>query len=229
VNLINEDKVNLINKDKVNLINEDKVNLINEDKVNLINKDKVNLINEDKVNLINKDKVNFINKDKVNLFNKDEIINKRPQNSNWVTEKYRNNFYRYTPKSLEDFYNSPICELITRLEQMILKYLNKEVHKVSWVIQYIACSNAIGVHDDVAHDRIISFVYYLTPDNYKRKHGGALKVYDGSEMYTINPIFNSLVMWDMQNNKSPLHEVTEVKQPGRIALVGFFQSEPIFA
>lgn len=161
----------------------------------------------------------------------------------WVWEKYIPDIYRATPLSLSAFFNSPIFELIDVLEakwkQHLFSHGGPLLKKTTWVLQRVPQGHGIAIHDDGADHRQISFVYYLTPDDWSEEDGGQLYIQheltnntDNSITLTkdgtyINPTFNSMVSWNMPENKSPLHAVTEVKADNsrpRISLVGFWSS-----
>jgi Rps23 Pro-64 3,4-dihydroxylase Tpa1-like proline 4-hydroxylase len=101
--------------------------------------------------------------------------------------------------------------------------------KATWVLQRIAEGDGIGAHNDEFGSRKIAFVYYLTPDDWQNER-------DGGELYIVNeqgdktfiePNFNTLVAWDMECSKSPLHWVNTVNAPNtrpRISLVGFWNT-----
>ncbi len=106
----------------------------------------------------------------------------------------------------------------------------KQCHKATWVLQRVIQNHGISVHSDDFHGRKLAFVYYLTPDDWDNNiDGGALCVDSGinNKYEKINAQFNTLVAWNMNNQKSPLHYVETVRALNnrpRIALVGFFNS-----
>jgi hypothetical protein len=52
-----------------------------------------------------------------------------------------------------------------------------KVAKVTWVLQRIEQGHYIDWHNDEAKGRLISFIYYLTPDDWNYKvDGGPLKI-----------------------------------------------------
>ena len=98
------------------------------------------------------------------------------------------------------------------------------LHKITWVIQLIPSGYNIGWHNDKCAGRIISFLYYLTDDDWNRTDGGALQIKKYDKITNINPTFNSLLMWPMKNNEGPLHAVEKVTSAKlRISLVGFYE------
>lgn len=157
----------------------------------------------------------------------------------WAWEKYNADFWRALPLTCEAFFGSPIIELFDLLEEKwyrtkIPNFDISNYAKVTWVIQRIQKGHGIGLHTDDNPWRKLAFVYYLTADDWDyEKDGGELCIcgnnYDEKlnslEYISINPGFNSMVVWDMVNQKSPLHFVNHVKADDdkpRIALVGFF-------
>lgn len=152
----------------------------------------------------------------------------------WIWERYHKEFYRATPLDLSVFINSPIFELIDLLESKWKKHLfelygiNMALKKNVWVLQRTPKGFCISSHDDGWKDRNIAFVYYLTPDDWSIEDGGQLHVeIKPNESISINPTFNSMVLWDMIDCKSPLHWVDKVEADDsrpRIALVGFWSS-----
>jgi len=75
----------------------------------------------------------------------------------------------------------------------------------------------VAIHDDKNERREFAFIYYLTPDDCK---GGELRVYDGDKYVEIEPRFNRLVSWKMDDNP-PMHEVLENFSENRFSIVGF--------
>jgi len=152
--------------------------------------------------------------------------------SEWIWEHYSLDIWRLAPLSLNAFIGSPIPSFITVLEKAIrssnLNGINfDKLKKGTWVIQRIEHGASIGIHNDLCGSRKISFVYYLTPDSWQKKDGGGLFMLDmkGKKFRRINPDFNSLVIWEVNDDPSGLHHVEQVFAPNdkpRIALVGFF-------
>jgi hypothetical protein len=154
--------------------------------------------------------------------------------NDWVWEKFSYCLWRLAPKTLNAFLGSPIPNLITLLEKTIrskeyfgnIAYEN--LKKGTWVIQRIQKGQNVGIHSDKAYGRVISFIYYLTPDDWKKSDGGGLCMLNPykKEFQRINPDFNSLIMWKSDDdNFKELHHVETVvadNDKPRIALVGFF-------
>jgi Rps23 Pro-64 3,4-dihydroxylase Tpa1-like proline 4-hydroxylase len=82
----------------------------------------------------------------------------------------------------------------------------------------------IGRHSDACAGRKISFIYYLTSDDwYQDVDGGGLAAHVGRDCVKLNPTFNRLVAWEMFNSHGPDHYVNTVyTSKKRLALVGFF-------
>lgn len=152
--------------------------------------------------------------------------------SKWIWEHYNHGIWRLSPPDLAHFLGSPIPGFFTFLENMLLDTIRhnmgySNLQKGTWVIQRVAKGESIDIHSDENGSRKISFVYYLTADNWTEEDGGGLFVLDVKEKIfrRINPDFNSLVMWEVNSDPSGLHYVEEVKasnEKPRIALVGFF-------
>lgn len=149
----------------------------------------------------------------------------------WTWEHYaKNQIWRCLPLTLTSFVSSPIFKLIEALEQKFCLEFFAYAGKATWVLQRLCKGNFIGDHTDdsgtdVAYPRKFAFVYYLTPDDWDYNvDGGELCVKIGDQYIPVNPIFNSMVVWDMAKQKSPLHKVNEVLAENdrpRYALVGF--------
>lgn len=157
--------------------------------------------------------------------------NKNSNSDEWTWEKYHYDFYRALPTTSESFIGSPIIELFNFLEMKFystrIPNINMSLcHKGCWVIQKIIKDHGIGIHSDNGYGRKLAFVYYLTPDDWNyEEDGGALCIYDEndqSKYISINPEFNSIIMWNT-TNENILHSVENVKSnKERISLVGFF-------
>ena len=155
----------------------------------------------------------------------------------WIYERYHVNFFRALPLTLEAFLGSPLIELFDVLEEKWHNTFTNNVvrtkghRKITWVIQRIEKGHGIGWHNDDNGQRSLAFAYYLTPSDWDYKNdGGELCVsYDENQdkYESINPSFNTMVVWDMYNQRGPLHSVKEVKsyKKSRIALVGFFAKD----
>jgi hypothetical protein len=160
----------------------------------------------------------------------DNIFLLNNENSNesvhWIVEGYNSAFYRYAPSSMEAYLQSPIKQVIVMLNQKIRTWQpHLAQYGISWVLQVIKKGHCIYLHDDKAVGRLASFVYYLTENGWNNTDGGNLEVCTGKYHYNIPPEFNSLVYWDMVDETSPLHAVSQVKSDRkRIALVGFIQN-----
>lgn len=160
--------------------------------------------------------------------------NKKSNPLEWTWERYHDDFWRALPLSGEAFCGSPLIELIDVLEEKwyATKMPNFNINKyrkATWVIQRIEKGHGIGLHNDENQWRRLAFVYYLTSDYWDyQQDGGELCVCynnDPENYVKINPAFNTMIAWDMVNQKSPLHFVEKVKaenNKARIALVGFF-------
>jgi hypothetical protein len=159
--------------------------------------------------------------------------NKVNDHNKWTWERYHNDFWRALPLTPEAFCGSPIVRLIDLLEEKwyATKINNldiKKYKKATWVIQRIEEGHGIDLHSDDNKWRRLAFVYYLTPGDWDYKQdGGELCVcYDDNKNnhMVINPQFNTMVVWEMVNQKGPQHFVSPVKTKtkSRIALVGFF-------
>ena len=125
-----------------------------------------------------------------------------------------NSIWRLTPITLNGFINSPIASLITAFESKF--YLTqipgmdiKSLHKMTWVMQLIPPNHCIGPHKDFVKGRKISFIYYLTDDDWDtNKDGGGLIVNtEENQPRIFEPNFNTLIARPMINNEGPLHYV----------------------
>lgn len=151
----------------------------------------------------------------------------------WLWEHYSYCFWRLAPKSLEAFLGSPIPRLITILERTIRSFdqidgiKTSNLKKGTWVIQRMAQNQQADIHNDMNGTRRLSFIYYLTPDQWDENDGGGLCMLNvkGKKFERINPTFNRLVIWKVNEQLCGLHHVETVKASNdkpRIALVGFF-------
>ncbi len=160
--------------------------------------------------------------------------NKTDDPKEWLWEKYRENMWRLAPKSLNAFIGSPIAAFITILENNIRAIRNSSIDfsklkKGTWVIQRLEKGMEMGIHSDACGRRAVSFVYFLTTDNWTNNDGGGLCVLNTSEkkFIRIQPTFNTLAMWAVNNDYSGLHYIEEVfatNDKPRISLVGFFDA-----
>lgn len=152
----------------------------------------------------------------------------------WIWENYSYSFWRLAPKSLNAFYGSPIPKLIHMLDTLIrsLGSFNgisfDTLECSTWVIQRMIQGQKSGLHTDGTWTkRQISFIYYITPEWFKRDGGGLhLLNIDEYKFRRINPDFNTLVIWPAKDDHyRDLHYVETVHASNdkpRIALVGFF-------
>lgn len=149
----------------------------------------------------------------------------------WTYENYctypLNSIWRILPLTLNAFIGSPIIELINTIEAKWLatKFANwNTLYKSCWVLQMIPQNYGIGRHSDACAGRKISFIYYLTSDDwYQDVDGGGLAAHVGRDCVKLNPTFNRLVAWEMFNSHGPDHYVNTVyTSKKRLALVGFF-------
>jgi hypothetical protein len=165
-------------------------------------------------------------------FVKEAFVKVEHDPTQWHWEKYSYCIWRAAPLTLKAFINSPIFQLINVLEKKWKggSLDNLDIYKLqmaTWVIQRVDNGQDIGAHRDDCDGRVISFLYYITPDDWDYvKDGGDLWVsHDGVQQTSINPTFNSMVAWNMSDKQSPLHGVHTViaaSDRPRIALVGFF-------
>jgi hypothetical protein len=175
-----------------------------------------------------KDSAHFVNPSSI----LDIYENRTSDTKEWIWEHYNYAFWRLTPLSLNAFMGSPIASFITVLENAIraTKFCDidfSKLNKGTWVIQRIEKGNEIGIHNDHCGSRTVSFVYYLTPDDWSKNDGGGLCVLNTEQkkFIRINPNFNSIAMWKVNSDYSGLHYVEKVAAPNnkpRISLVGFF-------
>ena len=152
-----------------------------------------------------------------------------PNEFTW--EYYKLHMYRLVPITLRAFYGSPLIELINIL--LYRWWLSTEINVKNLiygtiVIQKMGLGGSIPVHNDEWRGRRVAFIYYLTDEDWNDEDGGYLGVADWPENNTqkyiqIPPKFNTMVSWKMQEFKSPLHWVSEIKSnKARYALVGFW-------
>lgn len=151
--------------------------------------------------------------------------------SEWTWEHYaKNQIWRCLPLTIESFIGSPIFTLIEKLEQKFNLEFFSYAAKSTWVLQRLCKGNSIGEHSDDSgigekYPRKFAFIYYLTPDGWDYNvDGGELCIRSGTGFTRLNPVFNSIVVWDMSKQKSPIHKVNEVLAENdrpRYALVGF--------
>lgn len=170
-----------------------------------------------------------------------EAVDKPNKHYNaWYWERYNENFYRLTPKTLAAFVGSPIKKLIGLVEAKLrATFLLADYAKSTWVIQRIVEGKYMGAHLDNGYGRKFSFIYYLT-DGWSDKDGGELVVFNDEvncmgincrllanqeiegDCVKISPNFNRLVCWELNNPNWPVHYVNKSERGDRFALVGFF-------
>lgn len=147
----------------------------------------------------------------------------------WTWEKYADTIWRLTPKTAEDFLQSPVFDLMTDFEAAwstpALQQLgfNSSLRKATWVIQRTQQGHHLRLHNDYSSGRQLAFILYLTPDDWSAEDGGQLIVQDPS--FSILPAFNTCVIFKMVNWASPYHCISDVEADDskpRIALVGFW-------
>jgi len=178
---------------------------------------------------------------KILLSNK-SLTDTRFQNTKngWKWEAYSSDIWRLKPKSLDAFFNSPIYTLISIIEKKLSQSFGDKLNnktKICWVIQKLMKGAKIGQHMDIGRE--YAFVYYLTPNEWEyEEYGGELVIIskkerpDIKDKLIINPTFNSMVLWENDEKKMPLHYVNTIKEQNpkgeRIALVGFYNIKKDF-
>ncbi|CAH6419641.1 2OG-Fe(II) oxygenase superfamily protein [uncultured virus] len=152
----------------------------------------------------------------------------------WIWENYRPGIWRVVPLSTESFINSPVYDLLNiilwKIHTMITNQFGEQLYVGTVVLQRSPRDSFIGRHTDNCGSRRISFIYYLTPDDWSEEDGGELILEEKETERKIIPRFNQLVMWKLgtsQTSDSELiyHRVNPVKSTDdrpRLALVGFF-------
>ena len=138
--------------------------------------------------------------------------------------------WRAIPLTLEAYIDSPIYDLINiilwNLYNNIKRYFKEDLRVGTVVLQRTARDTFVPRHIDNWSLRRISFIYYLTPDDWSKEDGGELIL----DKCTITPHFNQLVLWKLSTSLTPdqdpiYHEVSPVNAANdrpRLALVGFF-------
>ncbi len=177
------------------------------------------------------------------------------EKDSWGWESYSYGIFRLYPRTFDAFMTSPIYKLfqVLRCKFANTRVLTQIYYPSTWVIQYMQPGTYIGAHSDQFPGRRLSFIYYLTPDDWDYKNdGGELiisrcpysniqtindKLRSGfvprTDTIELNPEFNSMVLWKIDPNAdgnidpllaSPVHYTNIPKRQGRIALVGFYNS-----
>lgn len=152
-------------------------------------------------------------------------------NKDFSWEYYKVHMYRLVPSNLRAFYGSPLVDLMNTL--LWRWWLNedipvKDMIYTTIVLQKISLGGGIGLHDDKSPTRRVSFVYYLTDDDWTEQDGGYLTVVEDEKTITIPPTFNSMVSWQMKDSCSPMHSVSTINSnKNRYALVGFWNDKTI--
>jgi hypothetical protein len=148
----------------------------------------------------------------------------------WIWENYKNGIWRAVPLTLKAYINSPIYDIINiilwKVYLSIVETFHEELYVGTVVLQRTPFNMGIGRHIDNCGYRRISFIYYLTPDDWSDADGGNL-IFDN---HKITPKFNQLILWKLVTPLTPdsdpiYHEVSCVKADNnrpRLALVGFF-------
>lgn len=173
---------------------------------------------------------------------------KVPLDAMWSYEKYKEfddgtNIFRLRPNTLVSFVHSPIFELISAIEA---KFPNHMIQTAT--LQLI--TNSMGYHTDKANlVRDLTYLYYITPDNWSYSDGGCLAVtknklidfndtkspdicYENRKLLLdstyIKPKFNSGVKWNL-NKADYLHGATRVRvdprEKKRFCFVFIFQEK----
>ena len=173
----------------------------------------------------------------------------------WHWESYGYGILRLYPETLDAFMMSSIYKLFHVLRHKFwvsTGHLDiKKYQPTTWVIQYMPLGTFIGAHSDRHGKRKLSFIYYLTPDDWDyTTDGGELIINDSpykeiqsinnditcgrtpiGNTISLNPDFNSMISWTIDQNAdgdtqplqaSPIHYTGITKRRGRIALVGFY-------
>src|SRR6185295_105711 len=107
--------------------------------------------------------------------------------------------YRYSPVTLESFYGSPIYDILIYLQSFFQPFIDKHDYILKFaVLQRTGYKNGISLHTDDNSTRIITFMYYLTPDDWPEGGGGDLIIYT-DDLKHIKYEFNKLVMWNINS------------------------------
>lgn len=161
--------------------------------------------------------------------------------SEWMWNIYKPGILRGSPRSLISFVISPIYDLVLTLVLYIYKVLLyshikdeiPKLHMETIVLQKSLKGEKIDWHyDDYVTNtgfRRVSFIYYLTNDNWCEDDGGLFVTRNNRYI----PKFNNLIMWINPNptgetcdslktlRKIP-HKTTKLKtDKDRLAIVGF--------
>jgi hypothetical protein len=142
--------------------------------------------------------------------------------SRWMWRNYSEGIWRLFPADYKTFAESPINELVNYINN---RFSQDPLRPATWVIQLTRLDKKIGWHFDEYIGRKIAFIYYLTPDDWDyKKDGGNLMIrHKDGNIFSINPTFNSLIMWKMGLYVS--HAVNSViRDCFRVALVGFYNT-----
>lgn len=148
-----------------------------------------------------------------------------PQLSNeWKWQNYasweynRTAFWRLYPTTLNAFVYSPIKRLIDLIEAKLQLTSIPDIdipslRRLTWVIQVVLPDHGIGAHTDFGNGRKLSFLYYLTDDDWNIATDGGELITGDQQLYKICPKFNMLIAWPMVNGNGPLHSVATVLAP----------------
>lgn len=167
----------------------------------------------------------------------------------WRWEYYCANsgIYRAHPTSVADFLNCPIFTLMVELNKRISAMLPtwlvetpsndtvptgtpKRRFQMLYVLQRIGHRRGIPSHVDFHPDKVLAFMYYLTPDDWNADaDGGFLSVAHSSDKDAVNlhPTFNRLIVWTIDKDHSPTSPIHSVRpvlagdDRPRLCLVGF--------
>ena len=160
------------------------------------------------------------------------LVNLRPESTNdpnlWTWEHYSYCFYRCLPLTVESFVGSPITKLIAMIAS---KWKNTKLSNIDilkfycGVIQRMTQGSFVTEHKDGHGFRKISFIYYLTPDDWNYQIDGGELCIHNEKIFNINPTFNTLIAWD-NTIDDLLHSVGTIQADNsrpRLALVGFLE------
>lgn len=157
----------------------------------------------------------------------------------WKYERYAYGMFRLCPTSYNAYYNSPVSELIHVLHQKWKKTIWRDGFGIidpgndptlfpsTWVIQRVPKGKYIGSHTDSHSDkyyeRVLSFNYYLVPEDYGPTDGGVLYFERSNYRGYFRPRMNSMISWRLSYSH-PVPHYTDLlnSDDPRFTVTGFF-------
>lgn len=145
----------------------------------------------------------------------------------WLWEHYSSHVWRICPKSVDDFIGSVLLRVAIQIKSLwsntSFGNTSINVDKMYLVYQLKDKGYHCPKHNDQHPNRLISFIYYLTLDDWDYTIDGCeLGIFKCDEYTPLNPTFNTMYAWNMTNGTSPDYFVNYVNHRPRLTIMGFF-------